>query len=158
MQFPDASATSANMLYPQDGNAFDLLSRFIDHEYVDPSDREMRGILASIGIIKDRSFSPDAPARDLLDKAARTASCIGHAISYQPSAMVPNALYYANRHWINPFSTNATFTADTYNIVDAHRLLPLCLLNQPRHGRQRRECEYQIYRGLRGRRRELPSW
>jgi len=38
MQFPDASATPADMLYPQDGNAFDLLSRFIDHEYVDPSD------------------------------------------------------------------------------------------------------------------------
>jgi len=93
--------------------------RFVDHEYVDPSDMEMRGVLAGIGIIKDRSFSPDAPTRDLLDKAARTASRIGHAISYQPSAMVPNGLYYSNRRWINPFSTNATFTADTYNIIDA---------------------------------------
>jgi hypothetical protein len=67
MQFPDASATPANMLYPQDGSAFDMLSRFIDREYVDPSDMEMRGVLAGIGIIKDRSFSPDAPTRDLLD-------------------------------------------------------------------------------------------
>ena len=95
------------MLYPQDGNAFDMLSRFIDHEYVDPSDMEMRGVLAGIGIIKDRSFMPDAPTRDLLDKAARTASRIGHAIAYQPSAMVPNGLYYPNRRWINPFPTNA---------------------------------------------------
>jgi hypothetical protein len=119
MQFPDASARPANMLYPQDGNAFDMLSRFIDHEYVDTSDMEMRGVLAGIGIIKDRSFAPDASTRDLLDKAARTASRMGHAISYQPSAMVPNELYYANRRWINPFPTNATFTADTYNIIDA---------------------------------------
>ena len=119
MQFPDASATPANMLYPQDGNAFDLLSRFIDHEYVDTSDMEMRGVLAGIGIIKDRSFSPDAPTRDLLDKAARTASRIGHALSYQPSALVANGLYYANRRWINPFPANATFTADTYNLIDA---------------------------------------
>ncbi len=119
MQFPDASTKDANMLYPQDGSAFDMLSRFIDHEYVNPSDMEMRGVLAGIGIIKDRSFSPDAPTRDMLDKAARTASRIGHAIAYQPSAMVPNGLYYANRHWINPFPTNATFTADSYNIIDA---------------------------------------
>jgi hypothetical protein len=36
MQFPDASGVPANMLYPQDGTAFDMLARFIAHEYVDP--------------------------------------------------------------------------------------------------------------------------
>ena len=36
MQFPDASGVAVNMLYPQDGTAFDMLSRFIEHEYVDP--------------------------------------------------------------------------------------------------------------------------
>ena len=119
MVFPDASATPANMLYPQDGTAFNMLSRFIDHEYVDPTDMEMRGVLAGIGIIQGKPFAPDAPSSDLLDKAARTASRMGHAIAYQPSAMVSNGLYYANRHWINPFPTNATFTADTYNVIDA---------------------------------------
>ncbi len=38
MQFPDASGVPANMLYPQDGTAFDMLSRFIDHEYVEPAE------------------------------------------------------------------------------------------------------------------------
>jgi hypothetical protein len=118
MVFPDASDAPANMLYPQDGNAFEMLSRFIDHEYVDPADMEMRGVLAGLGIIQDKPFAPDGPTLDLLDKAARTASRIGHAIAYQPSAMVPNGLYYANRHWINPFPTNAAFTADTYNNID----------------------------------------
>jgi hypothetical protein len=119
MQFPDASAKPASMLYPQDGNAFDLLSRFIDREYVNPSDMEMRGVLAGIGIIQGKPFKPDAATLDVLDKAARTASRIGHALSYQPSAMVPNGLYYANRHWINPLPNNANFTADTYNILNA---------------------------------------
>src|SRR5271170_2254657 len=119
MVFPDASAKPANMLYPQDGSAFDMLSRFIDHEYVDPTDMEMRGVLAGIGIIQGKPYAPDAPTSDLLDKAARTASRMGHVLVYQPSAMVPNGLYYANRHWINPFPTNATFTADTYNVIDA---------------------------------------
>ena len=119
MQFPDASARPANMLFPQDGNAFDMLSRFIDREYVDPSDMEMRGVLAGIGIVKGGAFAPEAPILDLLDKAARTASRMSHAIAYQPSAMVPNGLYYANRRWINPSPGNATFTADSYDVIDA---------------------------------------
>ena len=47
MQFPNASATPANMLYPTDGSAFEMLDRFIQHEYVDPRDFEMRGVLAN---------------------------------------------------------------------------------------------------------------
>src|SRR5271170_940530 len=52
MVFPDASAKPANLLYPTDGTAFDMLSRYIEREYVDANDMEMRGQLASIGIIK----------------------------------------------------------------------------------------------------------
>jgi hypothetical protein len=60
MQFPDASKVPANMLYPFDGSAFDMLGRFIEHEYVDPADMDMRGMLATIGIIKGKPFAPDA--------------------------------------------------------------------------------------------------
>ncbi len=42
MQFPDASVVLTNMLYPQDGTAFDMLTRFINSEYVDPADMYMR--------------------------------------------------------------------------------------------------------------------
>jgi hypothetical protein len=118
MQFPDASNVPVNMLYPQDGTAFEMLSRFIDHEYVDPKDMEMRGVLAGIGIVKGQPYAPDEPTRTLLDKAAKAASHIGHVIEYTPTAMNRNGLYYADRHWLNPFPTNAFFTADTYNAVD----------------------------------------
>jgi len=119
MQYPDASAKPSNMLYPMDGTAYDMLSRFIDHEYVDPSDMEMRGTLAGIGIVKGQPFSPDAATRDLLDKAARTASRMGHAIGYEGMPMIPGFRYYPDRHWINPFPGNADFTADSFNNVDA---------------------------------------
>jgi hypothetical protein len=69
------------MLSPQDGTAFDRLARFIEPEYVDPADFEMRGMIAAIGIAKGKPFAPDARARALLDKAARTASRIGHVIA-----------------------------------------------------------------------------
>ena len=40
--------------------AFDMLSRFIEHEYVDPADMYMRGMAAELGIVKGKPFAPDA--------------------------------------------------------------------------------------------------
>ena len=119
MQFHDASAVPANMLYPADGSAFDMLNRFIQHEYADPADMEMRGILAALGIEKGKPFKPDAHTRELLDKGAKTAYRIGHAIAYEPVAIVPNGLWYKDRRWVNVFPGNATFTASTFNYIDA---------------------------------------
>ena len=118
MQFPNASGVPANMLYPADGTAFDMVNRFIQHEYADPQDLEMRGQLAALGIIKGQPFNPDENLRTLLDKAAKTAFRIGHAVLYTPSAIVPNALWYSDRHWLNVFPGNATFTAETFNYID----------------------------------------
>ncbi|MBN9139033.1 MAG: DUF1254 domain-containing protein [Phyllobacterium sp.] len=118
MEFPDASGVAVNMLYPQDGTAFDMLSRFIDHEYVDRSDFEMRGMAASIGIVKGKTFAPDAKTRKLLDDAARTASRMGHTFAYAPSAVVENNTYYGDRQWLNPFPDNAEFVGDSFRQID----------------------------------------
>jgi hypothetical protein len=119
MEFPDASGVPANMLYPQDGSAFDMLSRYVAHEYVDPADAEMRGMAASLGIIKGEPFQPDARAKGLLDKAARTAIRMSHASAYTPLPPVKNGLYYKDRRWINVFPGNATFSGDSFNYLDA---------------------------------------
>jgi hypothetical protein len=119
MQFPDASGVPVNMLYPQDGTAFDMLARFIEHEYVDPADMELRGMAAAIGIVKGKPFAPDGAARALLDKAARTAVRMGHVFGYSPSPLITTGIYYKNRHWGNIFPVNATFTANTFNHIDA---------------------------------------
>jgi len=118
MQFPNASKTPANMLYPTDGQAYAMLSRFIDSEYVDPQDMEMRGMLAALGIVKGKPFQPDAHTRTLLDKAAKTAAKIGHSTSYSPQGIVSNGTWYPDRRWLNVFPGNATFTADSFNYID----------------------------------------
>ena len=111
MQFPDASGVPASILYPQDGTAFDMLSRFINHEYVDPADMYMRGMAAGLGIVKGQPFAPDAKARALLDQAARTAMRIGHVVAYTPSPLLKDQLWYPDRHYLNAFPANATFTS-----------------------------------------------
>jgi hypothetical protein len=119
MQFPDASAGPANMLYPQDGTAFDMLSRFIDHEYVDPAHMYMRGMAAEVGIVKGKPFAPDAHSRKLLDKGARAAARMAHVMAYAPSPLVKNGLWYPDRHWLNVFPGNATFTSDSFDYLNS---------------------------------------
>lgn len=119
MQFPDASKVPANMLYPQDGSAFEMLDRFVQHEYADPQDMEMRGVLASLGIAPGQKFAPDPHTRELLDRGARTAFRMAHQVAYQPNASETKALWYKDRRWMNVFPGNATFTADTFNYIDA---------------------------------------
>ena len=83
MQFPNASGVPANMLYPQDGSAFEMLARFIEHEYVDPRDFEMRGIAASLGIVKGKPFAAGAKAKKMLDlRREERHARIGHTIPY----------------------------------------------------------------------------
>jgi hypothetical protein len=118
MQFPDASGVPVNMLVPPDGGAFDMLARFVEHEYPDPVDMEMRGMLAALGIQKGKPFQPNARTRDLLDKGAKTGYRMAHAIIYAPLAIVPNALWWEDRRWGNVFPGNATFTAPTFNYID----------------------------------------
>ena len=65
--------SAVNMLAPRDDTAFDMLKRFVDHEYVDCLDMDMRGVLAAIGIAKDRPFEPDAQARARCCRAPRHA-------------------------------------------------------------------------------------
>ena len=73
MQFPDASGAPVNMLPASDATAFDHLKQLVDSEGVDFANPDWRGMLASLGIVKGRSFRLDAGTRAILDLAARTA-------------------------------------------------------------------------------------
>jgi hypothetical protein len=121
MQFPDASNTPLNMLMPVDSSAFDMLKRFIDNDYVDPADLDMRGMLAAVGIVKDQPFSPDTHTRDVLSRAARRATDIGRYISYVGIPTYPGGKYYKDRQYVNgfpPIPGTPTFTAATYTDIN----------------------------------------
>lgn len=145
MQFPDASNIPINMLMPHDSSAFDMLKRFIDNEYVDPADMDMRGMLASIGIVKDQPFSPDAHTRDVLNRAAHSASEIGRYLSYVVIATYPGGKYYKDRQYVNgfpPVPGTPTFTTPTYTDINlrsaffttAYSTSPAMALNLPNLG------------------------
>jgi hypothetical protein len=73
MQMPNASGQRINMMYPVDNSYWTKLKAFVDYEPVSAIDPELRGVLASIGIVKDQPFNPTAKQQELLKKAVETA-------------------------------------------------------------------------------------
>jgi hypothetical protein len=104
MQYPDASGVPVNMLPISDGSAFDQLKILVDSEGDNLADSDWRGILASIGIVKGQSFSPDAHARAILDFAAKTAYKTSRVIGFEKAVGNRSFIVYPDRHWINPIA------------------------------------------------------
>ncbi len=118
MQFPNASVVETDMSIPKNDKAFEMIHRIIEHEFVDPQDMELRGMLAAIGIIKGMPFKPTEKQAKLLDQAAKTAAKYGLVVSYTPQEIEEKSVWYKDRRWLNAFPGNATFTADSFNYID----------------------------------------
>jgi hypothetical protein len=117
MQFPDASGVPANMLFPSDGSYFEMLSRFIDSEVVEPADVDWRGMLAAIGIVKGQPFKPDARTKAILDNAAKTAFKTTKVLAFDIfPTQVSAARVYEDRQWTNPLLGNYSKAGPELNL------------------------------------------
>ncbi len=102
MIFPDASGVPVNMLPSADGRAFDQLKELIDSEGSSLAESDSLGMLASIGIIKDQPFTPDARTREILDRAAKTAYKMSRVIGFGDVLSRGPLKVYPDRRWVNP--------------------------------------------------------
>jgi hypothetical protein len=73
MQFPNGSGRRVNMMYPVDNSYWTKLKAFVDYEPIECMPMEVRGMLAEIGIIRGKPFSPDARQQQLLQQAVQKA-------------------------------------------------------------------------------------
>jgi len=77
----------------------------------------MRGIAATLGIVKGKAFAPDAALRGTLDRAARVAFAKSRAVDYGPHGVFSKL--YRDRQWLNPFPGGSPwFAAPTFDQVD----------------------------------------
>jgi hypothetical protein len=104
MVYPDASGIPANMLPRSDVTAFEQLKWLVDNEGERLADPDWMGMLATIGIIKDKPFKPDDKARAILDRAARTAYKTSRVIGFEELVSGRDFRVYPDRHWINPMA------------------------------------------------------
>jgi hypothetical protein len=118
MVFPNGSGKRVNMMYPVDNTYWIKLKDFVDYEPVAAIAPELRGILASIGIIKGQPFQPTDQQQPLLKKAVETAPKMIMALR-QLGRPDGRQLYYTDRHYQNIWAgTTSEWLQDSYLDVD----------------------------------------
>jgi len=104
MKFPDASGVPVNMLPISDGSAFERLKLLVDRESDNLAGPDWLGMLAAIGIVKGKPFTPDAHTREILDQAAKTAYKTSRVIGFEEVVGGLSYIVYPDRQWTNPFA------------------------------------------------------
>lgn len=118
MEFPDASGRRVDMMYPVDKAYWSKLKEFVDYEPVSAIDLELRGVLASIGIIKGKPFVPTARQQELLQKAVTVAPRMIMA-NRQLGRSDGRNLYYKDRQYENVWAgATADWMQESYLDVD----------------------------------------
>ncbi|MCO8122746.1 DUF1254 domain-containing protein [Stieleria sp. TO1_6] len=98
MEFPNASGKRVNMMYPTDFTYWTKLKEFVDYEPIEAITPELRGVLASIGIVKGQPFEPSQWQREQLEKAVIDAPKMILA-SAQLGREDGRNKYYQDRQW-----------------------------------------------------------
>jgi hypothetical protein len=119
MEFPNASGQDVNMMYPVDMSYWTKLKELVDYEPVAAIDPELRGVLASLGIVKGEPFEPTEKQRELLQNAVETAP---RMIMAQRQLDRPDERnrYYLDRQYQNVWAgATADWMQSSYLDLDA---------------------------------------
>jgi hypothetical protein len=106
------------MMYPTDFTFWTKLKEFVDYEPVEAIAPELRGVLASIGIVKGQPFEPSSAQKELLNKAVEVAPRMIMAMRRMGRPDKCN-LYYTDRQYERAWGgTTAELMQETYLDVD----------------------------------------
>jgi hypothetical protein len=114
MEFPNGSGKRVDMMYPVDFTFWEKLKAFVDYEPVGAISPELRGVLASIGIVKGQRFQPTETQTRLLRKAVEVAPKMILALRSAPRADKRD-LYYDDRRYVRAWAgATAEWMQDSY--------------------------------------------
>jgi len=80
--FVDISGADFNTVHANDASFFDEVLPVVHEEPLEAADPETRGLLAAIGIRKDRPFAPDERMRRILAEAAAVGNATARALVF----------------------------------------------------------------------------
>ncbi len=119
-EFINMSNKAFNTVFPSDFSFFENLNEIIQEEPIEAISPEVRGAIATIGIVKGQPFAPDDRMKALLTEAATLANATSRAITYHPRIDGvriypddPNSVWstaFANRN--TSFETEGTMGLD----------------------------------------------
>lgn len=97
INFVNISGQYFNTIPATDASFFESIAQVVQEEPLDAFDPETRGLLAAIGIRKDKPFAPDARMKGILADAAAVGNATGRALGF--STRDSNAFFYPNSAW-----------------------------------------------------------
>ena len=97
MSFVNMSGAAFNTVFASDTSFFEHVAAAVREEPLEATDPETRGLLAAIGIRKDKPFAPDARMRGILADAAAVGNATARTITF--STRDPDAYLYPNSAW-----------------------------------------------------------
>jgi hypothetical protein len=118
--FIKLSGKPFNTLFPNTLAYYQLLNQIIQDEPLEAIDPSQRGAIATIGIVKGKSFAPDDRMKKLLTEAATLGNATARAITFDPR--MDGVFLYpdTNSAWSAFFANrNATFELDGTMQLDA---------------------------------------
>ena len=122
-EFVDMSDKAFNTVFANDLQYFEVLNNMIQREPVDAIGPEVRGTLASIGIVKGKPFAPDARMKKLLTEAGTIGNATARAITYQPRIGGVYIYPDTNSGWSTAYANhNTSFEANGTMDLDARVL------------------------------------
>ena len=101
MEFVSGSRLVMNTIHANDFHFYEELAAVVEREPVSMLDPELRGLFASIGIRKGRSFTPDVRMRELLTEAVAIGNATARAIAFRPR--MDDSYYYPGSAWATAF-------------------------------------------------------
>lgn len=105
VKFIDVAGESLKLSYPTTDGFWEFLHEVYSKEtVVRAEDKNLIGLMHTIGIIPGESFEPDEDSKKLLDKAAVVANLMARNIAYDSPAKQP-FLYWPDKNWELAFQT-----------------------------------------------------
>jgi len=118
MSFPNGSGKRVKMMYPTDFTYWEKLKKWIDYEPVGALPMEVRGMLASVGIVKGQPFEPVSAVKKALEDAVKLAPKMIYANRITPG-FFSRAPYYNDRQYQNAWSGgDANYNMPTFTDID----------------------------------------
>ncbi len=101
MEFIEGSKIPFNTIHANNDKFFEEINNVIQREPVDFIDPELRGLLASIGIQKDKPFAPDARMQQILSEAVVVGNATARSLSFKPRS--ETVYLYDDSTWYTAF-------------------------------------------------------
>jgi len=119
MKFINGSGLYFNTIHPNTFEFYEEMNTIIQEEPANSADPELLGQLAGVGIVKGKTFEPDARMKKILTDAVAIGNATARAISFRPRD--PAFYFYPGKSaWFTPFVGGSyEFIQDNVRLLDA---------------------------------------